>query len=283
MFKRKRVAARAFTADMLPQNRLQVFFDVIKIRWNLLLLIGLVALLFVFPLLAVRFFRLYEVGRVYEQIAAGTIEREAGHAQIAGLGNFAYLLTVPLWGIFGFGLAGLLRLTKKIIWSEYISLRHDFLLGIKENGVHFIILFLLFGIILFAGNYYYNRYLLIATGGVIRFVPLAATFLTVVPVFAFFVTMTAVYRERFLRKMSASVKIYLLTFPKTILVLAGCALPFGLFFLASNLMQLVYPPLFILFVLPLIFNAWFLYSCSVFDKFINKKHFPSIVDKGIWR
>lgn len=287
MFKRKRVADRDFTVAMLPKNRIRVFFDVLKIRWNLLLLLGLLTLVFALPLILVRFFFLYEATQIYQQIADLKIEQDVGLAQIAGFSNLVGLVNIPFWMIFSVGLAGVMRIAKKIIWGEYLSIRFDFLLGIKENAWHFILVFFLFGIINFFGNYYYYRYFVLndfaGPVGIIRFLPLVVTAIVIIPVFSFFLAMTVIYRDRFLVKIGASIKLYFLTFPKTLSIYIGCALPCILFFFENDIFQLIYPIVFTMFFFPLIVNGWFLYSCYIFDKYINKKSFPEIVDKGIWR
>ena len=39
----------------------------------------------------------------------------------------------------------------------------------------------------------------------------------------------------------------------------------------------------IVFAFPIYYLAWFLYSSSQFDKYINAEYYPDIVDKGIVR
>ncbi|MDD4389030.1 MAG: hypothetical protein PHV87_07485 [Bacilli bacterium] len=253
----------------------------------MLLLIGLIALVFALPLIVVRLFYLYETSQIYQQITDLNIEQDEGLARIIGLSNFIGLVNIPLWVFFSIGLAGIMRITKKIIWGEYLSMRHDFLLGIKENGWHFVFAFLVIAVIGFIGNYYYNRYFFLghqsAAEGIIRFLPLAVTVTVIIPVFLFFLSMTVIYRDRFFVKIRSSIKLYLLTFPKTLTALVGCALPFSFLYIESNIFQFIYQFVLIIFFFPLIVNAWFLYSCYVFDKYINKMSFPEIVDKGIWR
>lgn len=46
-------------------------------------------------------------------------------------------------------------------------------------------------------------------------------------------------------------------------------------------LKYIVTPILIVFALPLFITAWLLYSCRVFDKFINKEHHPEYYNKGI--
>ena len=48
--KHKLQAKDNYTHDMLPSNRREVFFDVVKLQWRALLLLGILVLLFAMPL-----------------------------------------------------------------------------------------------------------------------------------------------------------------------------------------------------------------------------------------
>jgi hypothetical protein len=118
---------------MLPSTRWQSFSDIIKNRWSVLLRTGLILLLFALPLLIhATFVRIavYEFDLAYQEGMIGAGEARSEIGQTLNAGN---LMAIPLFLVFGIGLAGVLRIMRQLVWQESVFFGHDFKLGLKAH------------------------------------------------------------------------------------------------------------------------------------------------------
>lgn len=282
--KRRRTAVTDFTADKLPKNRYEVFIDVLKVRWNNILFLGLLLLLLALPLLLTRYYHLLVTTEIYHQIQTEIIDSKTGMTKILGFNNFINLLYLPFLVLIALGLSGVMRILKRILWGEYTSIRSDFVSGIRENGVHLSLLLIVIGSFNYAVNYlrsvaFYSE----TQNNITAFLPEVVFITIILPVACYFLSLTVIYREKFLKKIKIGLKLYLMTLPKTLGIILLCIFPLALLWINYSLLQLIFPLIYVVFYLPLALIVWFLYTCSVFDRFINRSSFPEIVDKGIWR
>ena len=189
--------------------------------------------------------------------------------------------------IIGFiGLAGGFYVAKRMVWQEGISLASDFFKGIKENWKHAVINGVIFGLTLFAlivgGSYLIMN---VPVHPVVKGIGIGALVL----VFSLFSMVIAlnftqgVYYENsygvtlknsfsFLGLLNWRVLLIYLLSTASVVVL-------GLF----NLLTLAIG-LFLFAVLnSVVIILYTLISHSAFDKYINKEHYPEMVNKGLYK
>lgn len=275
-----------FTRDMLPKNRTEVFFDVLKVRFGTVLRLGLMLLLFSLPMLLLILSTNLQISGIITN-QGETIASEA-YRQIYGIYNTSNLLAIALLPVFACGLAGTLRVTKLLIWGEGISFSQDFLLGIRKNGKELAILFGVAGIVNFLNDLIYRMtYVNPEISGfqnLILLFPRVFSLVFLFPVACFVASQIIIYTDSFRVRIRNAIVFYLKTAPKTLVILFLSTLPFFMLRLIGSFpLLIVFMVLLVLLVLPLTSIVWMLFSCSVFDEQINKNQFPEILNKGIWR
>jgi uncharacterized membrane protein YidH (DUF202 family) len=279
--KRRRTASNDYTSDRLPKNRVEVFLDLLKLRWTTILFLGLIVLGFFFPFIILRYYGLMVNTSILYQILIGEVIDEIGKTQIIGFNNLLNLIYIPLLALASIGLAGVMRIIKKLIWGQYMSLKEDFLYGIKENGFHFSLLFIFVGIINFMIGYF--NYLNIETDSkLVEDIPMVAFIIFVIPIILINLSLTVMYKDKLLKKIKVSFLLYILSLPKTLIFLVAILTPLLVLLIPYSYIQLIFPMVYSLSFIPIILTAWLLYSCSIFDKRINPGNFPEIINKGIY-
>lgn len=191
--------------------------------------------------------------------------------------TLAQIIALP---IFGLGLAGVIKVLRRLIWGEGIFYSADFKDGIKENGLRYVILFALAGVII-SLCVFIETYMSDA-GNPVRYILFAILIMLLLPAMLYMFSLTAIYNIKAGGCIKNSFILYVKTFTVTILfALILTAVYFGLLFIPNLTVKYIVTPILIVFALPLFITAWLLYSCRVFDKFINKEHHPEYYNKGI--
>lgn len=280
MKKKIKVAESDFLPEMLPKNRKEVFFDCLKMRYPVFLWAGIVLFLFSLPVCLLLLFRDFQIYGLYASFQSGGInENELSVALTSYRVSFtlAQIIALP---IFGLGLAGVIKVLRRLIWGEGIFYSADFKDGIKENGLRYVILFALAGVII-SLCVFIETYMSDA-GNPVRYILFAILIILLLPAMLYMFSLTAIYNIKAWGCIKNSFILYVKTFPVTILfALILAAVYFGLLFIPNLTVKYILAPILIVFALPLFITAWLLYSCRVFDKFINKEHHPEYYNKGI--
>ncbi len=276
-------AAKDFSPDMLPQTRKAVFFDVLKLHWQKLLLLGLILLLFAIPLilnmmtndvyLSNYFAALEESGRQNDADAVyAPVYRDL----------FTYALNIPLLMLFSVGLSGVLRVLRQYAWEENVHIPTDFVRGIRDNakqllGVAFLtgLIVLLCRIVLYTSASYASETVsmlsLLPIGlSVFLFLPLGALCLVLIPIYS--------------NPLRGHLKNALYLYSHAPLRVAGSLLASFLPW-AVTLLPNFYCGLFgsiaALLLLPLSLLGWKLSSYDLLDRLINTEHYPELVGRGL--
>ena len=280
--KHKLQAKNNYTHDMLPSNRREVFFDVVKLQWRALLLLGILVLLFAMPLQLLAWqqdghmLQVQELTRdmpeeqlqaVYYQLAISNVIR-----------NFAGILG---WGLLGLGLAGIGRIIRQYAWEENVRVFTDFCKGVRDSGLHMTMLGILVGFLyavsaslyqmLSYGPEYLSWVLLLQVG---------LSVILAVPVCCLCFAMLPVYSNSFSKHLLISFAVYLKN-PLKILPAALCCgvifvpmlIPVLPVHLAGGMIASILSPFVML--------AWTLYSYNLFDTYINAERYPELIGKGI--
>ena len=189
--------------------------------------------------------------------------------------------------VIGFiGFAGAFYTAKRMVWQEGISLASDFFKGIKENWKHALINGVLFGLALF-GLVVGGSYLLIyaPVTPVVRGIGLGALILVFMlfgMVIALNFTQDVYYENGYDVTLKNSFSFLGLLNWKILLVFlfsTGVVVTLGLF----NLVTLAIGLILFAFTNSVVIILYTLISHSAFDKYINKEHYPDMVNKGLYK
>ena len=261
----------------LPRNRKEVFFDLLKTRKMTLFAFSCYTFMFFIPLAADLFiFNNLENYLISQGDIQGTLT----------LIIYSMIIMLPCMVIGFLGFAGAFYTAKRMVWQEGISLAHDFFKGIKENWKHAVINGIIFGLVLFA--LIVGGTLLSMTSGlnpVVKGIGIGALilfFLVFGMVIALNFTQCVYYENSFSVTLKNSFSFLGLLNWKILLVFlfsTGVVVTLGLF----NLLTLAIGLILFAFTNSVVIILYTLISHSAFDKYINKEHYPEMVNKGLYK
>ena len=261
----------------LPTTRKEVFFDLLKYRKMSLFALSCYTFMFFIPLAVDLFY--------FNYLESMAIIAEK-YEYLFSLIFYSMLIMLPCMVIGFIGFAGAFYTAKRIVWQEGISLASDFFKGIKENWKHALINGVVFGLVLF-GLVVGGSYLLIYAPitPVVRGIGLGA----LIVVFMLFGMVIAlnftqdVYQENgYGVTLKNSFSFLGLLNWKILLVFlfsTGVVVTLALF----NLITLVIGLILFAFTNSAVIILYTLISHSAFDKYINKEHYPDMVNKGLYK
>ena len=261
----------------LPRNRKEVFFDLLKNRKMNLFAFSCYTFIFFIPLAVDLFY--------FNFLESAAIASEHND-QLFSLIFYSMLIMLPCMVIGFIGFAGAFYIAKKMVWQEGLSLASDFFQGIKENWKHAILNGVIFGLALFGliiGGTYLMLYAPIHA--VVKGIGLGALIL-------FFLVFGMVTVTNFTQCVYYE-NSYIITFKNsfsflgllnwkllvTYLLTTGVVVTLGLF----NLITLSIGLLLFAITNSLVVIIYTLISHSAFDKYINKEHYPDMVNKGLYK
>ena len=126
--------ATDYTPQMLPQNRKEVFFDVLRLHFWDLIKLGCIMLLFSLPLHLTAIGEDIVVGSIYTKIQDAPLEQQQGGYVMVMLARvIRAAISTVLSPILAIGLAGVLRAIRQYGWGENVFLTTDILKGIRQN------------------------------------------------------------------------------------------------------------------------------------------------------
>ena len=261
----------------LPTTRKEVFFDLLKYRKMSLFALSCYTFMFFIPLAIVLFY--------FNYLESMAIIAEK-YEYLFSLIFYSMLIMLPCMVIGFIGFAGAFYTAKRMVWQEGISLASDFFKGIKENWKHALINGVLFGLVLF-GLVVGGSYLLIyaPVTPVVRGIGLGALILVFMlfgMVIALNFTQDVYYENGYGVTLKNSFSFLGLLNWKILLVFlfsTGVVFTLGLF----NLVTLAIGLILFAFTNSVVIILYTLISHSAFDKYINKEHYPDMVNKGLYK
>lgn len=269
-----------FNKSDLPKNRKEVFFDVLKIRYSVLLKLGALILISLIPLLVVLILEDGSLSSVYISLQNGTITEEQYAFEIATLSTLFAAIKIIAFMIISVALAGSIKVIKNLIWGEPIFFKEDFIKGIKDNLKNYILVALILGSINLGVTFTYYSFTELVFLKVIFYV---VFYILIIPSMLFVCTMSSIYNMTFLQLLGNGLILHIKTLPKTLLTTLPLFLIISTSFIGLYVVKYVILVVIGLLLIPLYMIGLMLYSCSIFDKYINMQHYPEIVDKGIYR
>lgn len=282
LFKRRQRIQDDFGYEDLPHNRFQVFQTLFRIRFGFMLKVLGITCLFLLPLLAWNTY-----GRLTIRVLLATLTSENQnqiYPQIYGFLIIRSAICLPLFYLASIGLGGMIRVYRKLAWSE-ITFLSDYFDGLKKNLLRYLFVtflcWLSYVLLLFA---LYSIKALdlqpLMSGMMVGVSFLQFGFLLI---FSFyFLLQNDIYKIDFFHLFSNSFKFVFKSFLPSLGLMALLFLPricvvFGNFyfdFLSTLLLALLLCPVVLGHVLV---------CCTQLDKWINKDLYKAIYDKGVYR
>lgn len=281
---RPKPAKKEYEPSMLPKNRKEVFFDVIKLNWGKFLLYGCLVLLLSLPLHATDLIGFVYNKNIQSAYYSHKINRTEMLSLVCSSAETLALVDIVLCVIFAVGFSGLAHVMRQHGWEESVYFRHEYIKGIKQNAGSFALLGLLVGIIRFACvwfEYYMlaqdvNAYLIVG------YVPFAVFAIFLAPPAAYLTVCVPIYGVKFHQNFKTALMLYFKSFFKTALAVIICAIPFIVQMIPNFYCHLIGRIVSSLAV-PFIMLGWFLFTFNRLDETINKKLYPQLIGKGIYK
>lgn len=273
-----------YSPDMLPQNRWQVFWDVCKLQWRKLLIMGVLLLLSYIPALlidlgksfyAAGFFLLYQDAQENVRTQAATALMQAE--------TVANLLRIPALCVFAITMAGTVRVLRQLAWGEYVYLPIDYKQGIKENRKTMIGLWAFMGFAYVLIHLLNNLSVIYESESLslLALIPAAFSILFLIPICGFVLVMIPIYNNGIwqLFKMGAYAALGKLV--KTI----PMALLMALLWLPSQIPNFgwqLWGSVIVVILTPVTLLIWTLFTYNILDKTINPVFCPELIGRGIF-
>ena len=270
----------------LPRNRVQSFFDIFANNFSRLFASGFVFAFFALPMMIVLGINNIIVYDIKNQMAAAAISESEGARLIFDTINAANLLLIPMLVVLAVGVAGLIRLTRRLVWQQDISFWHDFGRGVKENVGSIIMVSVMIGTINFVMQLLARYGYFIAASGWydIALATSIVAFALIVVIGVFVLFQTDIYNLTFFAKIKNGFLLAMRTAPATFALFIAVFSPWVIFWIPmDDITYFVLLGVMLLIVAPLELLSLHEYLFHVFDRFINRDHHPDIYGKGLYR
>ena len=284
MPKKNSVSEVPFSRDMLPRNRKELWFDVVKLNYIPLISLGLIMFAFSLPV----FFNMLVTDFYIAQLSAGVSDVSSGQwvevqKQIALVQNTSALMDILGLAVFAIGFAGQMRVIRQYAWGEVVSVFYDFKTGIKQNIKQTVCVAVAAGVLRFLCIYLNNLAEINnnVTAYYVSSAFAAVLFLFFIPVGAYMLVCISVYGNTFSQNFLQSFFLYIKAPAKSILALL-CSGGILLFMLYPNMVVHVAVALLCTIGGPFFLLGWFLFVYHQLDIYVNKEKHPEIVGKGIY-
>ena len=266
-----------FGVNSLPKNRTSLFFSLFKRRFLLFFGLSLLSILFIGPAVV------FETISRVSIFSAASIEK-LNITQVVSYILFSSLISLALNFILCMGFSGLVHILQNLA-HEKIVFVSDFFKGIKEN----ILLSIFFAILLTLGYSVYKLNYVFSINNaqfdILKSVGFGFSILLLLTIiimgFVSFIQNT-VYKLNFRSLLANSFNFYL----KGLLIYALITIVSFFYIFAIIFGSVIVDAilgLLLIVLSPEITLVFVLYTDSKLDKFINKEHYPELVDIGINR
>lgn len=276
----QKAAAEDYTEAMLPRNRKQVFWDVIKLQGWKLMKLGLILLLFALPIHLLAMLENVLIAQLHT--AASQLTEDRITAYTIEIQNLRAFINIPLLMIFSVGFSGVSHIIRQFAWGEPVALRCDFLKGIRQNWRQMLVAAWIAGSVQWlcvcCANLSYAAHSDLASYAV--YLPMVAAILLGIPVGAYVTACIPVYTNTFGQNARLGAVLFLKAPGKTLGMLACTGVAFVTFVIPNFYCNLI-GRILVSVLIPVLMLAWFLYAYSKLDKYINPGFFPELVGRGI--
>ncbi len=262
-----------YSKSSLPRKRKEQFLDCFKMNYQLLLKSGLILLLFFLPMLVYSFLADYYYASLMSVSKEEVAATKMLYLNFFGLGLVLFSLVAMI------GVTGIVRIFRNLIWGEGIYFKDDLKEAIKENygknalsgGITAIFFLLAF--------FVYSLF----PETIVAYAALFLFALIFLPIYFWMVLLNNSYDSTFFQLIKNGFFFYIKTLGFSLLGAIVTLLPVFLIFLPLTLgyVKYIILLLYFTFLFPILLLVIVLYSTSVFDKYINKDHYPNYFLRGL--
>lgn len=269
-----------YEPGMLPQNRKEVFFDVLKLHFWDFIVLGCIVLLFSVPLHLAAIGEDMLAGRIYAGLANGGAYSEGGYLTILAISVLRAAVSTALTPLFSMGLSGILRVIRQYGWGENVFLVIDFTKGMKQNWKQTMLLQFLMGVV-YTLSLFAWQLSAVSTGVMFLLlqIPMWVFALVVLPVFGYALAGIPIYSTKLSHHLLTALQMYAKK-PFSALLGVLCAMIIYLPLLIPNVYVHIFGRIICSLLTPFVLLGWCLFCYNQQDKFINPNQYPELIGKG---
>lgn len=260
-------ASRPYTCSMLPKNRREVFFDILRLHWGKFFWMGVLIFLFSLPL--------HLCALLWDHMAEQT-----GQA-LEQWQNLRLIVNIPLLMLPFIPIAGLLRIMRQYAWGENVFFFYDLSKGLRQNSLQTLLVTLVGSSAFMLAAVCFRT--AAAAGGSISYaagIPMGIFLFLIFPLCCYVLTALPVYSNTSIANWKLALAVYSKSPLKSLLML-GCLcapllasyVPNMYFHIIGRILSSLYMPILLL--------AWTLFCYDQFDQHINTQEYPELVNKGV--
>lgn len=281
--RRLKFANKDFEISNLPKNRIEVFVDILKVRFDLILKTGAILFVFLIPLIVFSISKNISINTVNDNYQNGFIDLQVYNQSLFSLSLIYAILQILSLLVFSVGLSGVLNIYKRVCFYENIQLKDDFFRGVKANFRHIFIVFSIIGFMYFLVTIYVqmNKSIDDYLTTIICYFPIVLGLVLIIPVLLTVVFQVPIYQNTFAQYCKNGFFFYGKTIFKTLGLLIALFIPYLPLFIANIYSMIISGIIVCFIVLPITILVLNLYYNSIFDEFLNKEQFKEIYKKGI--
>lgn len=269
-----------YRPEMLPQNRKEVFWDVIKLHfWNFIVL-GCIVLLFSLPLHLAAIWEDMLVGKIYAGLESNGAYQEGGYVTVLAISVLRAAVSTVLSPFFAIGLSGILRIIRQYAWGENVFLVTDFIKGLKQNWKQIMLLQFVMGVVYTLSLFAWH--LSTVSTSVMFYllqIPMWVFVLVVLPVFGYAVAGIPIYSTKLSRHLLTGLQMYGKKPLSALLGLLG-AMAIYLPLLIPNLYVHIFGRIICSLLTPFVLLGWCLFCYEKQDRYINLTQYPELIGRG---
>lgn len=272
-----------FSADKLPSTRKQLFFDIYKNRFWLILGLGFILFVSLLPFIIV-----YAIGnlKVYElnlKATEGIISVADASKEIFSMISARNLAIIPCLVLFAVGFSGVAGIIRRLVWQEGIIFWSDFFKSLKENAFSFSVIAFVIGclnyLLQYSARSLYFREGFSAQASTCVSIIALAIILLITPCF---ITQSTVYNLPFFGKLKNAFMLSMRAPLKSFILLIVNVSPCFTLLIPGKYAFTACCVLLPIFIMPAQIIVDTLCCDSVLDEFVNKNNFKEIYKKGLY-
>lgn len=280
--RKRKMAAQDLTIESLPHTRRELFFDIIKQRWKLLLTMGILFMVAVFPMVAVLFLRNFSFQNLYSSYNWATITEEQTaeyYSLYRQQNNFWNLFQLPCFIVIALFLSGFMRIIRQLNYSKGIYVWEDFKQGIKQNFLPYLGMFVFIFVLFYLSSFIANVGI---ENSLLAYLPIGAIVIIFVPILLNMLSLLVTYSSNFSSLVKNS---FILSFKNILwylLFTVAFFAPMALFLIPYYLIAYIVFLIISVIYYPLFFLANYLFNYASFDLYINEGKYPNNYHKGLF-
>ena len=263
----------------LPRNRFQEFKYIASL-WDRMLSISLLVALFALPLAAI-----LTVSAVVEASLLQQVTNEAEQmAALLQLRVFTGLISLVGFYPLTLGLSGAFYFMRRTVWSQGATIKSDFFKGVRGGLVACIIptLFAMLTFLFLETSLWFVPLLFPQiVWKIAMYVVVGLVVVLMFSVIMYDLCQNAVYQVSTFHRLKNSFIFAFVKYPRNLLVALVTFVPFVPMFMWRILGMVIAFTAMAVYCFALCTLGQTLYCHSVFDKYINAKEYPELVNKGL--